>query len=258
MGIINMTPDSFSGDGLAGNVDGALAQARRLIDEGADMLDIGGESTRPGAAPVPEEDELDRVLPVVRALADFPIPVSIDTWKPKVMRAALAAGASVVNDINGLREPGAIEAVAASDCAVCVMHMQGSPLTMQIDPSYRDVVTEVTDFLCRQAGRLEDAGVARARIMIDPGFGFGKQLEHNLALLRGLDHVASSGYPVLAGLSRKTMLGALTGRQIGARSAAGVAAALAAVARGAKIVRVHDVAATVDALAVWKAAFPSG
>lgn len=258
MGIINATPDSFSGDGVAFDVARAVDQAQQFIADGADVLDIGGESTRPGSDPVSVEDELRRVVPVIEALAGFGVPLSIDTWKPEVMRAALASGATLVNDINGLRAPGAIEAVAATDAAVCIMHMQGTPQTMQLSPSYSDVCGEVTDFLLQRAQCAQDAGIDRSRIMLDPGFGFGKTSEHNLMLLKGLGALADQGYPLLVGLSRKSVLGRLTGRPVTDRVAASVAAALASVARGAHMVRVHDVAATCDALAVWQVAGISG
>lgn len=252
MGIINVTPDSFSGDGLSSDVAAARAQAEAFLEQGADILDVGGESTRPGAAPVSAEEELRRVLPVIDALQDFGAPVSIDTWKPEVMRAALAAGASLLNDINGFRAPGALEVAAQGDAGLCIMHMQGTPQTMQADPHYGDVVAEVRAFLLQRAAAAEAMGIARERICIDPGFGFGKTAEHNLALLRELGQFAATGYPVLAGLSRKSVLGKLTGRQVKDRAPASIAAALAAVVRGARIIRVHDVAATCDALAVWR------
>ncbi len=254
MGIINVSPDSFSGDGLAGAPDAALAQARRFVEEGADILDVGGESSRPGAEPVPEKDELRRVLPVIEALRDLPVPISIDSMKPQVMRAAVAAGASMINDIHALQAPGAIEAAAGCDAGVCLMHMQGEPRTMQADPVYSDVVGEVREFLLERAEVARRAGIAAERICIDPGFGFGKTAEHNLELLRRLDALCGLGYPVLVGLSRKSVLGKLTGRKVTERMAASVTAALAAVVKGARIVRVHDVAATRDALSVWRVA----
>ncbi len=253
MGVVNVTPDSFSDGGLFADPAQAIAQARRLIDEGADILDIGGESTRPGSAPVPFAEERRRVLPVIENLSACGVPVAVDTRKPQLMREALAAGASMINDINALGAAGAIEAVAASDAAVCLMHLRGDPRTMQDAPAYDDVVREVRDYLRGRVAAAEAAGIARGRIVVDPGFGFGKTLEHNLALLRGLHSFAELGGALLAGLSRKSMLGQLTGREVGERVYAGVAAALAAVKNGAHIVRVHDVAATRDALAVWQA-----
>lgn len=251
MGIINATPDSFSGDGVALDIGRAVAQARAFIEDGADILDIGGESTRPGAVPVGANDEIRRVVPVIEALRELNVPLSIDTFKPEVMQAALAAGASLINDINGLRAPGALEVAAASNAGLCLMHMQGAPQNMQDNPAYDDVVAEVKTFLYERVDACRAAGIDRSRIVIDPGFGFGKTAEHNLELLRGLDRLVATGYPVLVGLSRKSVLGRLTGRKVTERVAASVAAAIAAVARGASIVRVHDVAATRDALAVW-------
>jgi len=253
MGIVNVTPDSFSDGGLHLRHEAAIAHAQQLIAEGADIIDIGGESTRPGAHPVGVQEELDRVLPVIEALRDIAVPISIDTCKPGVMRAALAAGASMVNDINALQEEAAMNAVAASNAAVCLMHKQGTPQTMQQQPHYTDVVAEVGAFLRGRIAAAEAAGIGRERIAIDPGFGFGKTLAHNLALLRHLDDLCKLGVPVLAGLSRKSMLGAITGQDVDHRVAASVAAALIAVQRGAAIVRVHDVRATVDALKIWQA-----
>ncbi len=255
MGIVNVTPDSFSDGGQYLRRDAALAHARQLIAEGADMLDIGGESTRPGAAPVGEQEELDRVIPVLEGLRGAPIPLSVDTYRPQVMRAALAAGASMVNDIAALQEPGALEAVAASDAAVCLMHMQGKPQTMQAQPAYRDVVAEVRDFLRARVAAAEAAGIPRVRLVVDPGFGFGKALGHNLALLRDLAALGDLGVPILAGLSRKSMLGAITGQDVAHRLPASIAAALIAVQHGAAILRVHDVRATVDALQVLHAVY---
>ena len=253
MGVVNVTPDSFSDGGQFLDAAQAIARARRLIEEGADLLDVGGESSRPGAAPVPVEDELARVLPVLDALRDAPVPVSIDTVKPEVMRAALDRGATMVNDINALRAPGAAETVAASGAAVCLMHMQGAPRTMQAEPRYGDVVAEVKAYLAERAAAAEAAGLAHDRIVLDPGFGFGKTVAHNLALLRELASLADLGYALLAGLSRKSTLGAITGRPAAERLPASVAAALLAAQRGAAILRVHDVAATRDALAVLAA-----
>ena len=253
MGIVNVTPDSFSDGGLHLQHDAALAHARRLIAEGADILDIGGESTRPGAQPVSVEEELGRVLPIIEALRGASVPISIDSCKPQVIQAAIAAGVQMVNDINALQEATALQAVAASNVAVCLMHKQGQPQTMQAQPDYRNVVAEISAFLRDRIAAAEAVGIQRNRIVIDPGFGFGKTLEHNLALLRGLNKLTELGVPVLAGLSRKSMLGALTGQEVAQRLPASVAAALIAVQRGAAIVRVHDVRATVDALKVWNA-----
>jgi dihydropteroate synthase len=253
MGIVNVTPDSFSDGGHHASAAAAIAHARQLVADGADILDIGGESTRPGAVTVSAQEELDRVLPVIEGLRDISVPISIDTWKPQVMRAALASGASMVNDINALQEKGALTAVAASGVAVCLMHKQGSPQTMQKQPLYQDVITEVSAFLCDRIAAVEAAGIAQDRIVIDPGFGFGKTLEHNLALLRELEKFSALGLPVLVGLSRKSMLGGITGRDVGDRLVVSVAAALLAVQRGAAIVRVHDVRETVDALKIWNA-----
>lgn len=253
MGIVNVTPDSFSDGGRHSDPALAVAHARQLVAEGADLLDIGGESSRPGAQPVATDEELRRVLPVIEALAGDGIPLSVDTVKPEVMRRAVAAGASLINDIAALRVPGALETAAASGAAVCLMHMQGEPRTMQADPRYGDVVAEVHDFLARRVAAAQAAGIAAERIVVDPGFGFGKRLEHNLALLRQLACFGDLGACVLAGLSRKSMLGELTGRKVSQRGTASVAAALLAAQNGAKILRVHDVAATRDALAVWQA-----
>jgi len=253
MGVVNITPDSFSDGGLYLDPKLAITHARQLIGEGADILDIGAESTRPGAAPVSLEEERRRLLPVLEGLAAGNVPVSVDTRKPALMREAIAAGAAMVNDVTALSAPGALEAVAKTPAAVCVMHMQGEPGTMQANPSYRDVVSEVRDYLARRVAAAEAAGIARERILVDPGFGFGKTLEHNLALLRSLGELRSLGGALLAGLSRKAMLGKLTGREPQDRVYASVAAALVAVQNGAHIVRVHDVAATRDALAVWQA-----
>jgi dihydropteroate synthase len=258
MGILNVTPDSFSDGGRFFDRERALDQARRMLADGADLIDVGGESTRPGAAAVDEADELARVIPVIDELAREGALVSVDTMKPSVMRAAVAAGAAMINDVNALRLPGALEAAASTDAAVCLMHMRGEPRTMQDAPAYGDVATEVRAFLAERAQACEALGIARGRIVLDPGFGFGKTLAHNLALLRALPELVSTGYPVLAGLSRKSALGAITGRPPGERLAASLAAALAAVARGAAIVRVHDVRETVDALKVWAAVRDAG
>lgn len=253
MGIVNVTADSFSDGGRFLDPAQAVAHGERLAAEGADLVDVGGESTRPGAAPVALEEELARVIPVVRTLAGRGIAVSVDTMKPEVMRAAAAAGCAMLNDVNGLRAPGALEAAAASGVAICAMHMQGTPETMQADPRYADVVAEVRHFLAERARQLEAAGVRRDRIVLDPGFGFGKTFAHNVALVQGLAAIAALGYPVLAGLSRKRMIGEITGRPVEERMAGSVAAALVAVQNGAAIVRVHDVRPTVDALKVWAA-----
>lgn len=258
MGVVNVTPDSFSDGGQFYGAEKAAEQARRLVDEGVDILDVGGESTRPGSQPVDAAEELRRIRPVLEAMARGAIPVSVDTSKPEVMRAAIDAGAAMINDVYALRQPGALEAVAASDVGVCVMHMQGEPRTMQDDPVYGDVVAEVKAFLDERVAACEAAGIGRDRIVIDPGFGFGKKAIHNLELIRGIPTLATSGLPVLAGLSRKSVLGKITGRMVGDRIHSSVAAALVAVARGARIVRVHDVAATRDALAVWTAVEAQG
>ena len=252
MGIVNVTPDSFAG-GIR-DLDAAHDHARTLVDEGADILDIGGESTRPGAVDVDDDEEIARVVPLIERLADCRRPLSIDTRKASVMRRAVAAGASMINDVNALRADGAMDAAAESGAAVCLMHMQGNPRSMQTAPHYDDVVADVRQFLRERVEACTAAGIARERIVGDPGFGFGKTVEHNLALLEALRAIGALGLPVLAGLSRKGMLGKLTGRPVGERVHASVAAALAAITRGAAIVRVHDVAATVDAIAVWRAA----
>ncbi len=253
MGILNVTPDSFSDGGLHFAIDAALAHGRRLAEEGADIIDVGGESTRPGAAPVSPEEELRRVLPVVRALAEEGLLVSIDTRHTATMRACLKAGAAMVNDVNGLRAEGALAACADSDAAVCLMHMQGDPLTMQQAPSYTDVVLEVGAFLAARAEQARAAGIGPERLCLDPGFGFGKTVAHNLALLRQLPLLAALGYPLLIGLSRKSLLGAMTGKGADDRVHASVAGALLARQRGAAILRVHDLAATRNALAVLAA-----
>jgi len=253
MGVVNITPDSFSDGGMFADTARAIAHAQRLIGEGADILDLGGESTRPGAAPVSLEVERRRVLPVLEAVASGGVPVAVDTRKPELMREAIAAGAAMINDVTALSGPGALAAVARAPVAVCLMHMQGDPATMQANPDYRDVVREVRDFLAQRVAVAEAAGIARNRIVVDPGFGFGKTVEHNLALLRSLREFTSLGGALLAGLSRKAMLGRLTGREPLERVHASVAAALLAIQNGAHIVRVHDVAATRDALAVWNA-----
>ena len=253
MGIVNVTPDSFSDGGRHLQCDAALAHARQLIAVGADILDIGGESTRPGAQPVSVQEELDRVIPVIEGLRGASVPVSIDSRKPEVMQAAIAAGALMVNDIGALQDSAAMDAVASGNIAVCLMHKQGEPQTMQAQPKYFDVVAEVSEFLRNRIAAAEAAGIQRNRIVIDPGFCFGKTLAHNLTLLRELNVLTELGVPVLAGLSRKSMLGTLTGQDVEQRLPASIAAALIAVQRGANIVRVHDVRATVDALKIWNA-----
>ncbi len=250
MGVVNVTPDSFYDGGRHASTAAAIAHARRLAEEGADLLDVGGESSRPGSEAVSLDEELARVLPVLDGLHALELPISVDTTKPAVMRAAIAHGASMINDITALGAPGALEAVAASEAAVCLMHMRGEPKSMQADPVYADVVAEVRDFLAARVAACVAAGIPRDRLTIDPGFGFGKTLEHNLELLRRLDTVAALGVPVLAGWSRKSSLGRITGRGPEERLASSLAAALIAVQRGARIVRVHDVAATRDVLAV--------
>ncbi len=251
MGVLNVTPDSFSDGGRFLGGDAALAQARRMVADGAAIIDVGGESTRPGADPVPLQRELDRVLPVIeRIRAELDVAVSIDTSKPEVMREAVAAGAGLINDVYALRRPGALEAAAGLGAAVCLMHMQGEPRTMQSSPRYEDVVGEVTEFLVTRAAECEAAGLARERLLIDPGFGFGKTLAHNLALLAGLGRLVATGYPVLVGLSRKSMLAALTGREVGERMVGSVVLAALAAERGAHIIRAHDVAETRDALRI--------
>ena len=253
MGIVNLTDDSFSGDGVAANVDAAVSQALRLKAEGASILDLGAESSRPGANAVSAEQEIQRLLPVVRALLDCGVALSIDTSKPEVMRAALDAGADMINDINALRAPGALEILASSKAGICLMHMQGTPGTMQTAPSYADVVAEVAAFLKQRVSSVVAAGISPDRIAIDPGFGFGKTLEHNLALLRHLKELHHTETTMLVGMSRKSMLGALTGRPADERTFAGVAAHVLAAQHGAQIVRTHDVAATRDALLVLAA-----
>ena len=251
MGIVNVTPDSFSDGGRFLDAERAIAHGLALKAAGADILDIGGESTRPGSAPVPAAEELARVLPVVEGLRDAGAALSVDTMKPEVMAAALAAGADMINDVRGFEAPGAWEVVAGSPCGLCVMHMQGAPKTMQTDPRYEDVVAEVEAHLKARLAAAEAAGIARERLVIDPGFGFGKTLEHNLALFKNLGRLADMA-PVLVGVSRKSMLGALTGREVGDRLLPSVVAALAAIRRGAALLRVHDVRETVEAIKLWR------
>jgi dihydropteroate synthase len=255
MGIVNVTPDSFSDGGRFASTDAAVAHCDQLKQEGADILDIGGESTRPGARTPTADEELARVLPVLEHAVTLGLPVSVDTSEPKVMQAALAIGVDIINDVRALQRTGALEAVAGHPSAgVCLMHMLGEPGTMQSAPSYDDVVAEVAGFLAARARELRHRGVDPERITLDPGVGFGKTPQHNLDLLRRQGELLALGYPLLVGWSRKSTLGAVTGKPVGERLAASVAAALAAVQRGASIVRVHDVAATVDALKLWQAA----
>ncbi len=256
MGIVNVTPDSFSDSGQFFNPQKALSRALALVDDGADMIDIGGESSRPGAAAVADDEELKRILPLTEALAQRSILVSVDTVKPQVMRAAISAGAAMINDINALCTPDALEAVAASQAAVCLMHMQGEPRTMQEAPHYENVVEDVIAFLKERIDACVAAGITRERIVLDPGFGFGKTVEHNLELMRNLPKLRTLGLPLLIGWSRKSTLGALTGRAVDERLPASLAAALAAAAQGAAIIRVHDVRETVDALTIWRAMTP--
>ncbi|MES2103727.1 MAG: dihydropteroate synthase [Pseudomonadota bacterium] len=254
MGILNITPDSFSDGGQHQALDSAITHAEQMIEDGVDIIDIGGESTRPGAQLLPLEEELRRVMPVIYALRDCGKPLSIDTYKPEVMREAILAGVDLINDITGFRSEAAVQAVAQSDVALCVMHMQNTPSDMQLKPEYQDVNQEVMDFLQARVDALIAAGVERGRISIDPGFGFGKTLQHNVAMLKNIGKFQQQlQLPVLAGMSRKSMIGAITGKPVEHRMAGSVGAALAAVAHGAKIVRVHDVAETVDALKAWQA-----
>jgi dihydropteroate synthase len=254
MGIVNVTPDSFSDGGKHGTTEAAIAYAMRLVEEGADLLDIGGESTRPGATEISEAEELQRVIPVIEALAKkIDIPIAIDTSKPAVMRAAVQVGASIINDVFALRRDNAVDVVAELKVPVILMHMQGEPGSMQSAPHYNDAVTEVHSFLTQRIFACEMAGISKKNIVIDPGFGFGKSLEHNLALLAQLQRFVELGVPVLVGLSRKSFIGTLTDRDVKDRVHGSVAAALIAAQNGAKIIRVHDVAATVDALKIWNA-----
>jgi dihydropteroate synthase len=251
MGIVNVTPDSFSDGGKYASTGLAVAHALQLVAEGADILDIGGESTRPGAIPVTLEDELNRVIPVIQALKNVcQVPLSIDTYKPEVMRQAIAAGADIVNDVNALQAPGALEVVADSNAGICLMHMQGTPQTMQQDPNYDDVVHEVKTFLEARMSAVLAHGIAKERITLDPGFGFGKRTVHNIALIQQLEQLTAIGQPLLVGLSRKSVLGAITGNDEQQRLYAGIAASVISAMKGAKILRVHDVKATVDALKV--------
>ncbi|MBV8146349.1 MAG: dihydropteroate synthase [Gammaproteobacteria bacterium] len=255
MGVLNVTPDSFSDGARFDSPAAAIEQGLRMAAEGAAIIDVGGESTRPGAEPVSAQEELRRVLPVIEGLrrATSAVVISIDTSKPEVIRAAAGAGAGFINDVRALRAPGALEAAAATSCAVCLMHMQGEPRTMQVAPHYVDVVAEVRAFLAGRAAACRSAGIGPARLTVDPGFGFGKNLEHNLTLLRHLPELAADGYPVLVGLSRKSTVGKLTGRDGGERLPGSLALAVIAALKGARIIRAHDVAATVDALKVTAA-----
>jgi len=253
MGIVNVTPDSFSDGGKFNSTDKAIAHAMQLVEQGADILDIGGESTRPGATPVTLDEELKRVIPVIKALGQAGVPLSIDTYKPEVMRAAIDAGVDIVNDVCALQEPNALEIVAASQVGVCLMHMQGRPQTMQADPQYQDVIAEVTSFLAARLKAAEAIGIARERIVLDPGFGFGKRTEHNLTLLNQLSSLQSLGLPLLIGLSRKSVLGHVVGSDVDERIHASIAASVVSVMKGANIVRVHDVKPTVDALKIVSA-----
>lgn len=257
MGILNITPDSFSDGGVFLSPENAIAQALRMAEEGADIIDIGGESTRPGARPVSAQEEMDRVLPVVEALhARIPPPISIDTSKPEVMRAAVAAGAGFINDVQALRTDGALAAATELNVPVCLMHMQGEPRTMQDDPRYTDVVGEVRDFLKQRLEACVNAGIPASRLVVDPGFGFGKTLEHNIELLRGLKKLQGLGAAILVGLSRKSMIGKALGLPVEQRLHASVALAVMAVQQGARIVRVHDVGPTVEALRMWQTVYP--
>jgi dihydropteroate synthase len=253
MGIINVTPDSFSDGGLFVSADRALSHASQLLEEGADLLDVGGESTRPGSVSVSVDEELRRIMPVVDALVRMNVKVSVDTSKPEVMRAVIRAGAVMINDVNALRAAGALETVASGGVAACLMHMQGEPRSMQAKPHYDDVVKEVKDFLRQRLNAARAWGIPDERLVVDPGFGFGKTLEHNIELLRHLDQFLDLGVPLLAGLSRKSMLGKITGNAVGDRVHASLAAAVLAVAKGARILRVHDVKATREAVAIYNA-----
>jgi len=254
MGVLNVTPDSFSDGGCFMSLSAALDQAARMVEEGADILDVGGESARPGANGVSAENELERVIPVIEKLrAEFDLPISIDTSKSVVMREAVSAGANMINDVCALQSPGSIEAAAELDVPICLMHMLGKPRTMQDAPSYADVVRDVGQFLQERADACLTAGITAARLIVDPGFGFGKTLAHNLTLLRNLDRIVALGYPVLVGLSRKSMIGQILDRPVNERLYAGLALAILARQKGASIVRVHDVAQTVDALGILKA-----
>jgi len=251
MGVLNVTPDSFSDGGRFSSPATAIAAGLHMAEEGAALIDVGGESTRPGAQPIDTDEELRRVIPVIEGLrAASQVIISIDTSKPEVMRAAALAGAGIINDVRALRLPGALEAAAESGCAVCLMHMQGEPATMQRAPQYTDVIGEVRDFLAQRLRAAREAGIGEGRLAVDPGFGFGKTLEHNLLLLRGLHALTTLGVPLVVGLSRKSMLGTLTGREAGERLYGSLALGVIAALQGARVVRAHDVEATVDALKV--------
>lgn len=255
MGVLNVTPDSFSDGGKYSSLDLTLSRAEQMIAEGVDIIDVGGESSRPGAQALSLDEELNRVMPVLYALRDCGKPISIDTYKPEVMHEVLVAGADMINDINGFRAEGALDAVKDSDCALCIMHMQSTPQVMQSRPKYHDVVAEVTAFLLERVAALTAAGISRSRICVDPGFGFGKTLAHNILLLKNIGEIQKAiGLPLLAGMSRKSMIGAITGKSVENRLAGSLSAALVAASNGAHILRVHDVAEMVDALAVWNAA----
>lgn len=260
MGIVNVTPDSFSDGGQYQTAAQAITQALKLVEQGADILDIGGESTRPNATPVPLQEELDRVMPVIEALSGkVAVPISIDTYKPEVMQAAISAGASIVNDVYALQMPGAVDVLARNpNIGICLMHMQGTPQNMQSNPTYQDVVREVIDFLHTRLQQLKLAGIDQKRILLDPGFGFGKRTVHNLTLLNHLNQLTSLGCPLLVGLSRKSVLGQVLSTENSDRLHASIAAAVIAAMKGAAIIRVHDVKATVDALKVVSAVHQQG
>ena len=253
MGILNVTPDSFSDGGQYASRDAALRHADEMIGQGVEMIDVGGESSRPGSEPLSLQEEMDRIMPVLEALKGAPVALSVDTYKAKVMTAAINLGVDCINDIWAFRQPHAIEAIAKSSCGVLLMHMQKDPLTMQFDPQYQDVVAEVNGFLMERCVALEDEGIARERLAIDPGFGFGKTVEHNMTMLAHFQEFTRHGLPVVAGLSRKSSLGVITGKDIAHRQTASMAAALMALERGAQVLRVHDVDPTMDAVKIWVA-----